>query len=69
MDHMVAGLLEANRRYLPDGLPIVFDLQVESEVLGCDLMGSEDSPPSVSSHPLRLVDYHNSRLHPNCPKA
>jgi len=51
-DHIVAGLLKAKQRYQPDGLPIVFDLQVEAEVLGCKLVWAEDGPPAVASHPL-----------------
>lgn len=33
-------------------MPIIFDLQVEAEILGCDLMWAENNPPSVKSHPL-----------------
>lgn len=51
-DLLVAGLQEARRRYAPDGLPVVFDLQLEAEVLGCRLAWAEDAPPSVASHPL-----------------
>jgi len=46
------GLKRAVELYQPDGLPIMFDLQIEAEVLGCDLHWAEDVPPSVSSHPL-----------------
>ena len=31
------GLKRAIERYRPDGLPVVFDLQIEAEVLGCEL--------------------------------
>ncbi len=51
-EKLIESLLEVNRLYSPDGMPIVFDLQIEAEILGCDLMWSEDNPPSVSSHPL-----------------
>ena len=47
-----AGLTLANERYRPDGLPIVFDLQLEAEVLGCELCWAEQTPPAVASHPL-----------------
>ncbi len=40
--------------YQPDGLPIIFDLQVEAEILGCDLVWADKAPASVSSHPLAL---------------
>lgn len=49
---MVRGQLLAAERYRPDGLPVVFDLQVEAEALGCRLAWAEDVPPSVVSHPL-----------------
>lgn len=51
-DAIVDGLREAARRYRPDGLPVVFDLQLEAEVLGCQLAWAKESPPSVASHPL-----------------
>lgn len=49
---LVESLLEANKLYSPDGLPIIFDLQVEAEILGCELMWAKNNPPSVKSHPL-----------------
>ncbi|MCK5157147.1 MAG: thioredoxin family protein [Spirochaetales bacterium] len=48
-------LLESNKQYSPDGQPVIFDLQVEAEVLGCDLLWAEKSPPTVRSHPLALT--------------
>ena len=51
-DKLVECLIEANKLYTPDGLPVIFDLQVEAEILGCDLMWAENNPPSVKSHPL-----------------
>lgn len=51
-DVLVKALLEVNRLYRPDGQPVLFDLQIEAEILGCDLVWSEEGPPSVSSHPL-----------------
>lgn len=51
-DTLVKALLEVNKLYRPDGQPVVFDLQVEAEILGCDLVWAKDCPPSVSSHPL-----------------
>ncbi len=51
-DKLVECLLEADRLYVPDGMPIIFDLQVEAEILGCELMWAENNPPSVKSHPL-----------------
>lgn len=46
------GLTAAHERYRPDGLPIVFDLQLEAEILGCGMHWADDTPPSVTSHPL-----------------
>jgi len=51
---IVEGLRRARELYLPDGLPVVFDLQMEAEALGCELKWSEKTPPSVVSHPLEL---------------
>ncbi len=51
-DKLCAGLLRAHQAYRPDGLPIAFDLQIEAEILGCELRWAEDSPPAVCSHPL-----------------
>lgn len=49
---LVESILEANRLYNPDGQPVVFDLQIEAEILGCKLVWAEKAPPSVVSHPL-----------------
>ena len=51
-EKLLDSLLEVNRLYDPDGQPVLFDLQVEAEILGCDLAWAEDAPPSVASHPL-----------------
>ena len=44
--------MEVNKLYKPAGQPVIFDLQVEAECLGCDLVWADDAPPSVSKHPL-----------------
>lgn len=51
-EHIVNGVAKAVELYNPDGIPVVFDLQIEAEVLGCKLQWSEDNPPAVISHPL-----------------
>jgi methylamine-specific methylcobalamin:coenzyme M methyltransferase len=51
-DMLVEAILEANKLYIPDGLPVLFDLQVEAEILGCALQWAKNNPPSVKSHPL-----------------
>ncbi|MHB1462625.1 MAG: uroporphyrinogen decarboxylase family protein [Armatimonadota bacterium] len=55
-DKLVSGLGKAIELYKPDGLPIIFDLQLEAEILGCDIVWSQDGPPSVVSHPLEKGD-------------
>jgi len=52
IEKLVASQLEVNRLYRPDGQPVMFDLQIEAEILGCNLLWAENSPPTVSSHPL-----------------
>jgi len=51
-DLIVQGLKKACELYQPDGLPVVFDLQLEAEVLGCELRWADQTPPSVCAHPL-----------------
>lgn len=52
VDNMVNGVTKAYELYRPDGLPALFDLQVEAEAMGCKLQYSKTNPPSVCSHPL-----------------
>ncbi len=51
-DLLVENLLKAHELYGPDGMPVIFDLQIEAEILGCELMWAEKAPPSVKTHPL-----------------
>lgn len=51
-DKYLECLLEAEAQYLPDGMPAIFDLQVEAEILNCDLTWYKNTPPTVCSHPL-----------------
>jgi uroporphyrinogen decarboxylase len=51
-EKLLESLLEVNRVYDPDGQPVIFDLQIEAEILGCELMWAKSSPPSVATHPL-----------------
>lgn len=51
-DRVVEGLSAAVRRYRPDGIPMLFDLQLEAEAMGCELVWSAETPPSVRTHPL-----------------
>lgn len=52
-DLIVKGVEEAIGRYQPDGIPVLFDLQVEAEIFGCELIWAGENPPAVSSHPLQ----------------
>ncbi len=49
---IVEGVCKAHELYSGDGMPVSFDLQMEAEVLGCELHWSDDCPPSVATHPL-----------------
>ncbi|MDD3693056.1 MAG: uroporphyrinogen decarboxylase family protein [Oscillospiraceae bacterium] len=51
-DKLFESLMQVNKLYRPCGQPVVFDLQLEAEILGCQLVWTKDGPPSVSSHPL-----------------
>ena len=55
-DKLVECLMEVHRLYRPDGQPIAFDLQLEAEILGCELIWADDNPPSVTSHPRENPD-------------
>lgn len=52
-DLIVEGILKAYELYEPDGLPVVFDLQMEAEALGCTLKWSKNNPPAVKGHVLQ----------------
>jgi uroporphyrinogen decarboxylase len=49
---LIECLREVHKLYEPDGMPIVFDLQLEAEILGCELLWADYNPPSVMSHPF-----------------
>lgn len=51
-DAIVRGITTAAEVYRADGLPVMFDLQIEAEALGCRLAWSDENPPAVQSHPL-----------------
>ncbi len=50
-DKLYDSLIEVHKLYSPDGMPIMFDLQIEAEILGCELLWAEYNPPSVCKHP------------------
>jgi MtaA/CmuA family methyltransferase len=45
------GIVAAAKTYRADGIPLLFDLSVEAEAVGCELEYWEDNVPSVRSHP------------------
>jgi uroporphyrinogen decarboxylase len=50
-DKLYDSLMEVHKLYVPDGMPIMFDLQIEAEILGCELLWADYNPPSVRKHP------------------
>ncbi len=52
-DLIVRGVSRAVELYKPDGIPVLFDLQIEAQTLGCELEWDPENPPSVISHPLK----------------
>ncbi len=59
---IVKGVSAAVNYYKPDGIPVLFDLQLEAEAMGCRVIWPEDNPPSVIGHPLaegmKISDLH-----------
>lgn len=51
-EKLTQALLEAKKQYNPDGLPLIFDLQVEAEIFGCELVWEKNTPPTVKTHIL-----------------
>lgn len=50
--HIVTGINKAIEIYKADGIPVIFDLQIEAEAMGCKLKWADDNPPAVISHPI-----------------
>lgn len=65
-EKMYESLMEVNRLYKPDGQCCIFDLQIEAEILGCDLVWADDGPPSVASHPLETDEDDDPELPCEC---
>lgn len=51
-DKLFEALIAVNKMYKPSGQPVMFDLQVEAEIMGCELVWANEGPPSVKTHPL-----------------
>jgi uroporphyrinogen decarboxylase len=45
------GVSTTAKLYRADGIPLLFDLSVEANAVGCDLKWWADNVPSVSTHP------------------
>lgn len=52
VDNIVAGFSKAYEKYTPDALPVLFDIQMEPEAIGCELKWSPNNPPAVATHIL-----------------
>ncbi len=52
VDNIVAGFTKAYEKYTPDALPVLFDIQMEPEAIGCELKWSKCNPPAVATHVL-----------------
>lgn len=50
--NIVRGVKKAAELYHADGVCAVFDLQIEAELLGCELKWSKNNPPAVATHIL-----------------
>lgn len=48
---LAKGLVHTAKRYKADGIPLLFDLSVEANAVGCDLKWWPDNVPSVTTHP------------------
>ena len=48
---MAKGVVNAAKRYKADGIPLLFDLSVEANSVGCELKWWRDNVPSVTTHP------------------
>ena len=48
---LAKGVVNAAKRYKADGVPLLFDLSVEANSVGCELKWWADNVPSVTTHP------------------
>ncbi len=48
---LAKGVVYAARHYHADGIPLLFDLSLEAESMGCEVTYWEDNVPSVTTHP------------------
>lgn len=48
---LAKGVVHTAKRYKADGIPLLFDLSVEANAVGCGLKWWPDNVPSVTDHP------------------
>jgi uroporphyrinogen decarboxylase len=51
-DLIYQAIVKATEEYQADGIPILFDLNVEAIAMGCEGKWTEENPQQVISHPL-----------------
>ncbi|PHV69643.1 hypothetical protein CS063_14570 [Sporanaerobium hydrogeniformans] len=51
-DYIVQGAIKVSSLYCSHRMPILYDLQLEAEALGCKLTYTKDKPPRISNHIL-----------------
>jgi uroporphyrinogen decarboxylase len=49
-DLIFRGVSKAVELYKPDGIPVMFDLQIEAEAMGCPIVWAKENPPAVTEH-------------------
>lgn len=52
---LARGVVQAAKTYHADGIPLMFDLSIEAEAVGCELEYWEDNVPSVRTHPCETL--------------
>ena len=60
------GIREAITQYRPDGISVIFDLQIEAEALGCTLQWVKDAPPAVVEHVLEEKNLDDLQIPDEC---
>jgi len=61
-DVLVKGVLKGYELYQPDGLPTLFDVQLEAEAIGCEIAWSEENPPAVVGHVLEKNELNELKI-------
>lgn len=56
------SLIEVNKVYNPDGQVLLFDLQLEAEILGCTIRFEKNGPPCVMDNPLADTDEIHTKM-------